>query len=305
MIDLYRVSESLTCRVLGYGSATPAPGETLDHTSALLCLAGQPVLIDFPRNVASSLHARGVDPLAVRDIVLTHAHPDHFAGLPSLAHQCQQRRKRPDLLPPDLAAPAPVRIYTPRAHADRPMAVLDAFGLTKRMNLWPIEVIPLPIDAPGDTHTLGLAPGFRAEFIGGDHAGTPVSAVALWDEADAYADQAGPGLAPPALVWSSDTEPCEAILARSAGAGLLIHDCQAAEGRVEGHTTAAQLVAALGGRGGPARLCPVHVPSRAVLGEVVRHLNGGFAQRDQRLTQSPSIVDPNDLGEVGFRVASR
>jgi ribonuclease Z len=69
---------------LGTGGWIATPER--DNTSFLLSAGGELVLIDCPGSVVAKLRRLGFDPGLVSTVLLTHTHPDHVYGLPSLLH---------------------------------------------------------------------------------------------------------------------------------------------------------------------------------------------------------------------------
>ena len=69
---------------LGTGGWVATPQR--DNTSVLLRAGGQLILIDCPGSVVAKIRKLGFDPRRVSNIILTHVHPDHIYGLPSLVH---------------------------------------------------------------------------------------------------------------------------------------------------------------------------------------------------------------------------
>src|SRR4030042_1045643 len=69
---------------LGTGGWVATPQR--DNTSVLLRAGGKLVLIDCPGSVTAKIRQVGFDPREVSTIFLTHVHPDHIYGLPSLVH---------------------------------------------------------------------------------------------------------------------------------------------------------------------------------------------------------------------------
>lgn len=69
---------------LGTGGWVATPQR--DNTSFLLRADGESVLVDCPGSVVAKIRKLGFDPREVCTIFLTHVHPDHIYGLPSLVH---------------------------------------------------------------------------------------------------------------------------------------------------------------------------------------------------------------------------
>ncbi len=70
--------------VLGTGGAT-ATSER-DNTSFLLKAGRTKLLIDCPGSIIHKLKKAGENPAELNAVLLTHVHPDHIYGLPSLVH---------------------------------------------------------------------------------------------------------------------------------------------------------------------------------------------------------------------------
>jgi ribonuclease Z len=69
---------------LGTGGWVATPER--DNTSFLLRAGGKLTLVDCPGSVVAKIRKLGFDPREVSAIFITHVHPDHIYGLPSLVH---------------------------------------------------------------------------------------------------------------------------------------------------------------------------------------------------------------------------
>lgn len=69
---------------LGTGGASPT--RERDSTSFLLESGRAKVLVDCPGSVLQKIRKLNVDPREINAILVTHIHPDHIYGLPSLVH---------------------------------------------------------------------------------------------------------------------------------------------------------------------------------------------------------------------------
>jgi ribonuclease Z len=69
---------------LGTGGWVATPQR--DNTSILLRTGGEIILIDCPGSVVAKIRKLNFDAREVSTIILTHLHPDHIYGLPSLIH---------------------------------------------------------------------------------------------------------------------------------------------------------------------------------------------------------------------------
>jgi len=57
-----------------------------DNTSFLIRHGSEVILIDCPGSIVQKTKRLGVDPSSIRTLIVTHIHPDHVYGLPSLVH---------------------------------------------------------------------------------------------------------------------------------------------------------------------------------------------------------------------------
>ena len=222
------------------GSSGAIPGRDRDTTSLVFVGASDAVLVDCGGSPAQKLLLAGVDPLALSRVVITHIHPDHAYGLPSLVETLFL-----------LGRQVPLHLACREEHLAPLRALLGLFGLLERPGIFPLVWEPVPlregfaVGTPGD----GTHGDFALTASPNAHGGMPN--MALRFEA--------PGR--PAVVYSSDTEPCAAVEALARGAHTLIHEATFSERRPRGigaHSTAAQ-AGEVAARAGVARLILVHI----------------------------------------------
>lgn len=217
------------------GSSGALPGRDRDTTSLVFVGPHEAVLVDCGGSPAQRLMLAGAEPAALTRVVITHIHPDHAYGLPSLVQTLFL-----------LGRKAPLRLACREEHEATLRALLGLFGLLDRPGLFPVVWEPVPpragfaIGAPGD-FTITASPNA--------HGGMPN--MALRFEA--------PGRR--TVVYSSDTEPCAAVIALARGAHTLVHEATFSERRPRGigtHSTAAQ-AGEVAARAGVARLILAHI----------------------------------------------
>ncbi len=168
-----------------------------DNTSLAFDLGGDIVLVDCPGAVIPKMRRAGLDPLRIRALFVTHVHPDHIYGLPSLIHSL--------FLDEGL-----IRLYGSEESVRFCAGLLDLFGLRAArikmrlefMPLAPEQAWELPGLMRGEAFPVKHSPasmGFRFILGGGERE----------------------------LVCSGDTPPDPAVADRARGKDYLVHDCSA------------------------------------------------------------------------------
>jgi ribonuclease Z len=222
------------------GTAAALASAARDNTSLVVEAGEAAVLLDCGGAAMHRLRRLGVDPHALTHAVVTHLHVDHAYGLPSLVRQLMLLGRRP-----------PLTVVCRPEHVEPLRTLLQLFDLWARPGAF--RLILQPID---------LAVGARA-FVAGDlvvttapnaHGRMPNFAVRL--------EAPGAG----ALVYSSDTQPSDAVVALARSAGTLVHEATylARDGAPDpgvAHSTAAE-AGAVAARAGVRRLILTHLDAR-------------------------------------------
>lgn len=217
------------------GSSGARPARDRDTTSLVFVGESDAVLVDCGGSPAQKLLLAGVDPLALSRVVITHIHPDHAYGLPSLVQTLFL-----------LGRTAPLHLACREEHEAPLRALLGLFGLLERPGIFPVVWEPVP---PREGFAVGKPGGFAITASPNAHGNMPNMALRV----------EAPGR--PAVVYSSDTEPCAAVEALARGAHTLIHEATFSERRPRGigaHSTAAQ-AGEIAARAGVPRLILAHI----------------------------------------------
>ncbi len=188
-------------RMVVLGSAWALSSATRDNTFLFFDTPGGGLLIDCAGSPFHKLLKVGGDPGKLRGVILTHAHPDHIYGLPSLIHELWLWGRE-----------EPFYIY---ANVRSQRAARTLIGL---FNLWdkpmPLELVPIPQEeefllVENDEYAIHTTP---VRHLG------PTNAVRVT-----------PKIGKRVVTYSSDTRPCEELVALAKGSDLLFLECAAEE----------------------------------------------------------------------------
>jgi ribonuclease Z len=194
------------------------------------------VLVDCGASPVARLRHVAVDPLALTHVVITHIHPDHAYGLPALVQNLVL-----------LGRTEPLTVVCRPEHVEPLQRLLQLFGLLDRPDRFPVALAPI-----------ALEPGARAFEVGGlvfrtapnDHGSMPNFALRV--------DVAASGLG---VVYSSDTVPCDGVVALARAADTLVHEAtfpHRHRGRFGAHSTARE-AGEVAARAGVRRLILAHI----------------------------------------------
>ena len=195
--------------VLGTASAVP----TKDHKNTHFVLVGSEtsILVDCVGDDILNLEEAGVELANLNDIVLTHCHPDHISGVPSLLMSLWLMGRK-----------TPLNIYGLEHTLNCIERMMTLYEWEDWPNFFPVVFHRLPDDEmtpvlENQTFRLYASPvchiiptiGLRVEVVSTGKA----------------------------LAYSCDTEPCSQVVRLSRGTDFLIHECS---GESYGHSSATQ-----------------------------------------------------------------
>ncbi len=170
-----------------------------DNTSLALSLGGESVvLLDCPGSVVPKLRRAGLDPLKISAVLVTHIHPDHISGLPSLIHSLFLEEGR-------------IRLYGSQETVEFCASLLDLFRLRAEKIRMRVEFVPLEAGA-----SFALPGPARVEAFPVKHSTASLGYHLAWDGGRR-------------LVFPGDTPPDPAVVERARGVDFLVHDCSAPE----------------------------------------------------------------------------
>lgn len=237
------------------GTSGAVPSAERDTTSLVFEDDAGLVLIDCGGSPVQRLRRLGLDPGRLTQVVVTHLHPDHAYGLPALLQSLML-----------LGRTAPLPIVCRPEHVEPLATLLALFGLTGHTR-FEAPLTPIALEPCAPAFTLGA---LAVSTSPNEHGTMPNFAVRV--------DVAGGG----AVVYSSDTQPCEAVVTLARGGDTLIHEATFPErhrGRFGVHSTAAE-AGQVAARAGVRRLILAHVEADyhgevdALAAEARKHFGG-------------------------------
>jgi ribonuclease Z len=265
--------------ILFLGTAGSVPTVQRAPASILVRRGGERVLIDCGEGTQRQL-LRSIGLPDVEHVFLTHFHADHFLGLPGMLKTFALRGREVPLTvygPPglqnlmsDLRRVYGRLTYEVRLRELRPSDAVEmdgwrmgAYGAVHRLEALGYALVeddrPGRFD-PAAAESLGVRPG---PDFGRLQRGEAVNVDGRVVEPRAVMGEARPGRT---VVFTGDTEPCEATVAVSQGADVLVHDGTFADEELErarktGHSTARQ-AAEIAARADVSLLALTHLSSR-------------------------------------------
>ena len=218
-------------KLIVLGASNAVSSSNSDNTHMVLVGDKRKVLIDCVSNPIHRLSALGIDFNEVTDLILTHFHPDHVSGVPLFLMDMWLRGRK-----------SLINVHGLHYTLDRIERLMGFYSWSEWPGFFPVAFHRLPM----------------SEFI-------PVITC------DEFSVQASPvhhmiptiGLrfdfteSRKSLVYSCDTEPCEAVVALAGGVDILIHE---ASGAMRGHSSAAQ-AGEVAAKAEVGRLYLIHYPT--------------------------------------------
>jgi ribonuclease Z len=198
-------------RIVVLGSGPALSSVERDNTFFLFESAGGSLFIDCAGSPFHKLLRVGADPDNLAGVILTHAHPDHIYGLPSLIHELWLYGRRETL-----------HIFANQPTQQVVTALLDVLQLRSKP-------VPLAFHVIAeDEGSLLLETESYAVHTSPVRHQVPTSAVRLTSRLNGRA-----------AVFSADSSPCPELRSLARGADLLFHECTVEESHPF-HSTAAE-----------------------------------------------------------------
>jgi ribonuclease Z len=215
-------------RLIFLGTAHAVPDETHDNTSLAINAGERSLLVDVTGNAVVRLQQAGIDLFRVTDIFLTHFHPDHVGGLPSLLMSMWL-----------LGRQEPLNIYGLEHTLERVKQLMNLYDWDQWAGFFPLHFYSLPKER---LHPALQYDEIRVYTSPVDHM---IPAIGLRVESTHTGK---------ILAYSGDTGPCAAVVELAKNADYLIHE---ASGGYNGHSSATQ-AGGIAARASVANLYLVH-----------------------------------------------
>jgi ribonuclease Z len=216
------------------GTSNAVPDEKHENTHLILVGESRSILIDCGPNPLVRLKSLELDCNAPSDLLLTHFHPDHVGGVPSFLLSLWL-----------LGRTRPLNIYAIAHTLDRFQAMMTLYEWETWSNFYTVNFKEIPLEKmalvlENDEFRVFSSPvkhvipniGVRIEI--------PDSGAAL--------------------AYSSDTEPCQAVVGLASGADILIHE---STGDELWHSSAAQ-AGDIARQAGVKQLYLIHYTTRGI-----------------------------------------
>lgn len=192
------------------GTAWVIPDTAHANTHLLLNGANGSVLIDCGTNPIVSLERAQVDPDRLQALVVTHFHPDHVSGVPMLLLNLWLMGRQ-----------QPLSIHGLHVTLDKIQAMMNLFGWTDWPQFYPVtfrQIRPSEGAPVLETSDFSIVAAPARHLV-------PSIAIKIVSRTSGRA-----------VVYSSDTSPCDALARLARGVDVLLHE---ASGASAGHSSAA------------------------------------------------------------------
>jgi ribonuclease Z len=198
-------------KIIFLGTASAVPDENHENTHMVVVGREQKILIDSVGNDLVRLQKLGIDYHELTDLILTHFHPDHVSGVPSLLMDMWL-----------LGRNSPINIFGLGYTTERLEKLMEFYDWNSWPNFFPVNFYPLP---EREMSPVMDSKEFRI-FSSPVHHLIPTIGLRLEFKETRKS-----------MAYSCDTEPCAEVKRLASGADVLIHE---ASGATIGHTSAEQ-----------------------------------------------------------------
>jgi len=203
---------SIYVSVLGISGAIP--NKDHDTTSLAVQSSDFSALIDCGGSPLQKIQKVGIDPHNLDALIITHRHPDHVYGLPSLLQGLGLLKRK-----------KPLKLFTTEDNVSFINSLIDLFDLRSLVEGF-LQINAFPFIPDYEIVRSKALSVFSTPVVHG----LPTVAVKIINK-----------FTRGTLTYSSDTSPCEQLIKFAKDSDVLIHECNFANSIVsEGHSNGAQ-----------------------------------------------------------------
>lgn len=198
-------------RIVILGTANAVSDETHENSHLVLQSDDRIILVDCPGNPIVRIQKSGIDPLCITDLILTHFHPDHVAGLPLFLMDLWLMGRKDPLI-----------IYGLEHTIGRAEKMMQLF----EWNRWP-DFFPVKFKLVNETPNFLLIEDQSIKISSSPvkHLIPTIGIRVLFKNTNKI------------FVYTSDTEPCQEVLDLAHSADILLHE---SAGESVGHSSPEQ-----------------------------------------------------------------
>jgi ribonuclease Z len=220
-------------KLIVLGTAHAVPDENHENTHFAILGEERKILIDCVGNPVVRLKQAGIEIDKLTDLFLTHFHPDHVSGVPSLLMSMWL-----------LGRSIPLHIYGLHDTLDRVENLMGFYDWAQWPDFFPVIFHRLP----SESMTLALQSNELTIYTSPVEHLIPTIGMRIESAQTRKV-----------IAYSCDTQPCDAVVELAAQADILIHE---ATGPFEGHTSASQ-AGRIAAQAGAGSLYLVHYNSKS------------------------------------------
>jgi ribonuclease Z len=198
-------------KLIFLGTANAIPDQQHENTHFAIILNDRILLVDSASNPVVRLEQAGLDHELLSDLIVTHFHPDHVSGVPSLLMSTWLMGRKKAM-----------NIYALEYTLDRIKRMMLDYDWETWPNFYPVNFVSVPEQ---EMATVLVEDDLRVLASPVHHL---VPTIGLRFEFTANKK---------VIAYSCDTEPCQEVVRLAKGADILIHE---STGASLGHTSAEQ-----------------------------------------------------------------
>lgn len=217
-------------KLIFLGTASAIPDKKHENTHFAILLKDRILLVDSANNPVVRLEQAGLSHEMLTEVIVTHFHPDHVSGVPSLLMSTWLMGRK-----------KPMNIYALEYTLERLKRMMVDYDWESWPNFYPVDFVPVP----AEEHALVLEDDELRVLASPVHHLVPTVGLRFEFTSNKKV-----------IAYSCDTEPCQEVIRLAKGADILIHE---STGATLGHTSAEQ-AGEIARQAGVGKLYLIHYP---------------------------------------------